>query len=151
MERGFYHPGRGYWQTNSEPTQEILASYPEGTIEVPLKPDADHDWQDGEWVYVPPTVPAPTVDDYRVAIQNMIDAAARSRRYDSGTTIATYVNSSNPAWSNEAQAFVVWRDAVWTYAYVELDKVMLGERDQPTVADFLAELPAMEWPDEGLR
>lgn len=33
---------------------ELLASYPAGTIEVPLKPGADFEWQDGEWTYVAP-------------------------------------------------------------------------------------------------
>lgn len=33
---------------------ELFASYPEGTVEVPLKPDADYEWQDGEWVQVDP-------------------------------------------------------------------------------------------------
>lgn len=50
MEKGFFHPDRGYWQ----------AVYPEGTIEVPLKPGPDHEWQDGEWVHVPPPEIEPT-------------------------------------------------------------------------------------------
>jgi len=32
---------------------------------------------------------------------------------------------------------------VWAYAYAELAKVMAGEREQPTVETFLAELPQM--------
>lgn len=54
MQLGFYHPERGYWQTKSEPPQHILDAYPEGTIEVPLKPGANYEWQDGEWVYASP-------------------------------------------------------------------------------------------------
>jgi len=42
MEHGFYHPSRGYWQTNSEPPQHVLDGYPEGTVEVPLKPGSDN-------------------------------------------------------------------------------------------------------------
>lgn len=53
MEHGFFHPDRGYWQTNSGIPAQILATYPEGTIEVPLKPGPDYEWQ-GEWVYVEP-------------------------------------------------------------------------------------------------
>src|SRR5690606_6387841 len=60
------------------------------------------------------------------AIQQMLDRAAQERRYDSGTTISTYVNSTRPEWAAEAQAFVAWRDAVWDHAYTELDKVMSG-------------------------
>lgn len=52
MEKGFYHPDIGYWQTvGGNPS---LDDYPEGTTEVPLKPSADHVWQNGEWVYVEP-------------------------------------------------------------------------------------------------
>jgi hypothetical protein len=77
----------------------------------------------------------------------MIDAKASERQYDSGATLASYVNSTIEQWSAEAQAFVAWRDAVWLYALAELDKVQKGERDQPSVDDFLAELPAFEWPE----
>ena len=56
MEKGFYHSGRGYWQTTNEPSPSIIDAYPEGTVEVPLKPSSDHDWQNGEWVYVEPVI-----------------------------------------------------------------------------------------------
>jgi len=98
----------------------------------------------------PPPEPAPTpptVDDYRAAIQNMLDAAAQERRYDSGTTVSTYVNSTIPAWAAEAQAFVAWRDAVWAYAYTELEQVETGQRPMPSVEEFIAELPAISWPE----
>lgn len=35
---------------------ELLATYADGTVEVPLKPGADFEWQDGEWIYVPPAL-----------------------------------------------------------------------------------------------
>jgi hypothetical protein len=50
MEKGFYHPQRGYWQVTSNPSQDILSSYPEGTIEVPLKPSSFHEWSGSNWV-----------------------------------------------------------------------------------------------------
>ena len=50
MEHGFYNPTIGYWQTISTPTQEILDSYPEGTIEVPLKPSKFHKFVNGDWI-----------------------------------------------------------------------------------------------------
>jgi hypothetical protein len=89
---------------------------------------------------------AALIEAFRVAIQGYVDAAAQSRRYDGGNSLATYVGSTNPQWATEAQAFVAWRDAVWAYSYAELDKVLAGERPQPTVAEFLGELPAIEWP-----
>jgi hypothetical protein len=39
-----------------------------------------------------------------------------------------------------------WRSAVWTYSTAELGKVLAGERAQRTVEEFIAELPAFEWP-----
>lgn len=57
MEHGFFHPDRGYWQTLGEPSAEILAGYPEGTIEVPLKPGADYEWQGDAWGHVEPALP----------------------------------------------------------------------------------------------
>lgn len=86
------------------------------------------------------------VDIYRLEIQAMIDGKAKERQYDSGATLASYVNSTIEQWSSEAQAFVAWRDAVWLYALAELDKVQKADRAQPSVEDFLAELPAFEWP-----
>ena len=53
MEKGFYHPSVGYWQTNSDPTPEILATYPDGTIEVPLIPGSNYEWKDNQWVEKP--------------------------------------------------------------------------------------------------
>jgi hypothetical protein len=61
MEKGFFHPDRGYWQTISEPSAEILATYPEGTVEVPLKPHANCEWDGSTWVDVPP--PPPTAEE----------------------------------------------------------------------------------------
>jgi len=97
---------------------------------------------------VPPPEPEPpTLDDYRIAIQAHIDATARQRDYDGGVSCASYVNSTNPQWAAEAQAFVAWRDAVWSYAFQELAKVENGEREQPTIDEFLSELPQIEWPE----
>lgn len=96
---------------------------------------------------IPPYVePLPGVDDYKLAVVAHLDAKAQERRYDNAVSIATYTASTNPQWAAEAAAFVPWRDAVWTYAYAELDKVMNGQRLQPTVADLIGELPALSWP-----
>lgn len=91
---------------------------------------------------------AVAVNSYRAAIQSLIDAKASERQYDSGATLASYVNSTVPEWAAEAEAFVVWRDQVWAYALTELAKVQSGERPQPSVDEFLAELPAFEWPSK---
>lgn len=83
---------------------------------------------------------------FELAIQAHVDAAPTHRLFRDGVTLASYVASTNPEWAAEAQAFVAWRDAVWAYAYVELEKVMTGQRPQPTITDFIAELPPIVWP-----
>ena len=50
MEKGFFHPSRGYWQTLNDPSSDYRASYPSGTIEVPLMPSALHKLEGGQWV-----------------------------------------------------------------------------------------------------
>lgn len=90
---------------------------------------------------------AELLETFRAAIQSHVDETARSRNYDSGNSLAGHVASTNEAWATEAQAFIAWRDAVWAYAYAELDKVTNGQREAPSVEDFIAELPAMVWPE----
>lgn len=90
--------------------------------------------------------PVPVQADYENAIQVLVDATATGRRFRDGVTMASYVSSTNEQWAAEAQIFVAWRDAVWAHAYAELEKVQAGERSQPSIADFLTELPAIVWP-----
>jgi hypothetical protein len=61
-EHGYFHPDRGYWQAVSDVPQHILDSYPEGTIEVSLKPSGDHDWNGSGWVHVAPDLKAMRLD-----------------------------------------------------------------------------------------
>lgn len=84
----------------------------------------------------------------RSAIEAHVDQVAQERQYSGAVSISTYVNSTNPAWAAEAAAFIAWRDAVWVYAFTELAKVESDERAAPESAEaFIAELPAMVWPD----
>lgn len=66
MERGFHHPDLGYWQAIAGDAEDLLESYPEGTVEVSLKPGEDYDWVDGAWVHVPPP-PSPATADMVIA------------------------------------------------------------------------------------
>lgn len=140
-EHGFYHPSRGYWQTNSDVPEYLLATYPEGTVEVPLKPDTNAVWDGNQWQAGDP--PAPAVGNYSTAVQTHLDAAARSRLYTDGNSLATYTASTNPQWAAEAQAFVAWRDAVWAQVYA----MWASPPDPvPTPAEVVAGLPVIEWP-----
>ncbi len=109
------------------------------TIERPMTP---HEVAELEAL----SAPAPTITDYENAIQNLVDQTARERQFRDGVTLASYIGSTKPKWAAEAQAFVAWRDNVWFYAYGELAKVQAGQREQPTVEEFLAEIAPIAWP-----
>ncbi|WCK77550.1 hypothetical protein [Agrobacterium fabrum] len=97
-----------------------------------------------EWVEGADLVPS--IADYENAIQNLVDSTAREKQFRDGVTLASYTASTKPKWAAEAQAFVAWRDNVWFYAYGELDKVQDGQRQQPTVEQFLGEIAPIAWP-----
>ena len=58
MEKGFFHPARGYWQTNTAPNAETMATYPKGTLEIPLRPMGNFEWAGSNWVQLPPNIDA---------------------------------------------------------------------------------------------
>lgn len=66
----FYHPDRGYWETDGIPDADLRAAYPDGTVEVPFRPSDYHQWQGGAWVEFPP--PAPTADDVRATRDQLL-------------------------------------------------------------------------------
>lgn len=106
-------------------------------IELPVEPEPEPE---------PPTQEE-VIESFRWAIQAHIDNVAHIKKYDSGTSFASYVSSTNPTWANEALTFVAWRDSVWEYSYSELDKVMSGERSEPSIEEFISELPVIVWPE----
>ncbi len=91
----------------------------------------------------PALAPPPTVEDYRRAVQSHIDAAARARLYSDGTSLASYVASTNAEWAAEAAAFVAWRDAVWAQVYA-----LWADPPEvpPTIAELISTLPDIVWP-----
>ena len=62
-ERGFHHPSLGYWQTVGDVPAEVRNRYPAGTVEVPVRPGPDYNWQTNAWVYVAPESEAPAVPE----------------------------------------------------------------------------------------
>jgi hypothetical protein len=86
-----------------------------------------------------------TVEDARMAVEGLIDAMAQARGYRSAESCVSYVSSSHKPWAAEAQAFKAWRDAVWLAVYA----AQASTTPPATIADLLAELPAMAWPEAG--
>lgn len=94
-----------------------------------------------------PGPPMPTVEQYRVAIQQYMDAAAQSAGYDDIASAVTYAEEpAVPKFQVEGQAFRAWRSLCWAYSYGLLAEVNAGARPIPAEADVLAGLPPMVWP-----
>lgn len=81
------------------------------------------------------------------ALNAHLSATARQKKYDNQYSIATYTGSANATWKAEADAFVAWRDNVWTYAIAQLELFQNNEREVVSEQDFINELPAMVWPE----
>lgn len=93
MEHGFFHPVDGYWQTVSTPSDDILASYPEGTVEVPIRPSVLHAWNGSEWV-------APTQEELDAAAAIALEIA---RANMSMTFAQLLIGLVTEAWITEAE------------------------------------------------
>ena len=76
---------------------------------------------------------------YTGAVQNMLDNAAKAKRYDSILSACSYAAFANP-FQAEGQSFVAWRGAVWAKCYEILGEVEAGTRAAPTVSELLAEI-----------
>ncbi|SKA30956.1 hypothetical protein SAMN05428963_11390 [Consotaella salsifontis] len=150
------HPD-GFWREDLFPVRPDGARHPDipadavEITEAQWRDFVDHPgrriWQDGAVVAYDPPPPPLTESDYSRAVQAHLDAKARERRYDSIQAAVTYRGDPNAQFAAEAEALIAWRSAVWTYATAQLAAVEAGEREQPTVEAFLAELPVFEWPD----
>jgi hypothetical protein len=87
------------------------------------------------------------IEQYRVAVQNHIDETARSRGYDSGFALATYLNDPvEEEWAQEAGIFVRWRSTTWKHVFVKLNKIQSGEDPIPeSIEELISDLPTIEW------
>lgn len=81
------------------------------------------------------------------AIQALLNDSAVARGYDSISTAISYAEEPEvERFQKDGIAFRKWRSLVWAYAYEQLAAVTSGDRAQPTVAEFIAELPKLELP-----
>lgn len=83
---------------------------------------------------------AATLAQLTASIDAHVEAQAQALGYNSAAHIAGYATSTVAAWATEAQAFVQWRDAVWTTAY-GLQAQHESAGTVPTEAEVLAALP----------
>ena len=92
---GFFHPERGYWQTVSDAPEHIRAMYPDGTIEVPLRPAPHWEWDGQAWIEgdKPAPVPAtlsPSRFEWLLALTGLDEVWAALEGAARGSDRATY-------------------------------------------------------------
>jgi hypothetical protein len=104
--------------------------------------------KDGD-IFIPP--PPPTIEEitarYTAAVQERLDAFARTRGYDGIISACSYVTSAVPQFRLEAARCVTARDATWAKCYQVMGAVLSGERDTPTLEELFETLPELEWPE----
>lgn len=104
-EHGFYHPERGYWQAidvaDEDHLDVLMASYPEGTIQVPFKPGEGYEWVGGEWLAPPP----PTPEELRETFPTLNPAQIRLGLLSIGITEAMVEEKLQ----GNAAALIEWR------------------------------------------
>jgi hypothetical protein len=98
--------------------------------------------------FVPsPRTPEQVKQEIIDAVQNRLDAFARTRNYDGILSACTYAGSTVPKFATEGQYAINARDATWAACYQIMTAVQNGTRPLPGVSDVLAELPALAWPN----
>lgn len=81
----------------------------------------------------------------QVLVQNHIDEVAKTRQYNTGISCVSYAQSTNPVWAAEAQAFIAWRDEIFSYAIKIFLDIQEGQ-PAPTQEEFIAGFPKIVWP-----
>lgn len=96
-------------------------------------------------------IPEPTIEELQAqiqkqltdAVQHVLDTKAQELNYDNCLSVCSYIDTGVPKFDAEGKAFRAWRSAVWAKGYEILAQVQAGERDVPTEAELLAELPEL--------
>jgi len=96
-------------------------------------------------IITPPEPKALELNDFYMSLRQLFDDVAKQKDYDDAMSIVSYYASTNSLWAQESQTFVAWRDNCWSVALQILDEVQTGTRSAPSIADFLNELPIIQW------
>lgn len=93
--------------------------------------------------FTPEQIQASIQDSFESAVQSLHDTTAQKYGYDSIRSAISYADDPTVAeFQAEGQAFRTWRSLCWQYAYAQLAAVKAGTISVPSLADFLARLPA---------
>lgn len=78
------------------------------------------------------------------AVQEHLDATARSKGYDSALSCVSYIDSTVEQYRTEATAMRDWRDAVWAACYQIMLEVQAGTRPMPSKEVLISLLPKIK-------
>jgi len=151
------HDGRSY----IKPRKEDMAAADDGpwlpvTESAPSEPPPEGcHWKhtgkydvgpDGNPVarYVAEEDPSPVVSDYDAAMEAHLVAERSARGYTTREP-DSYLTSKVPRWAQDAEDWVAHRDEVMEYALELINAVQSGEREPPTMDEFVAGLPNIVW------
>lgn len=82
---------------------------------------------------------------FQQAVSAHLDIEARKKGYDNIINAALRSGFAGP-YHDEGVAYASWMDACWQMCYAELAKVEQGLREEPTIEEFLLELPSIVLP-----
>ena len=108
-----------------------------------IGPSQVEDW-DGQYPVVEKPLPD-NEDVYMAAMEALYDKVAQTKQYDNRLTCALRAGYPGP-FQAEGLAFGSWMDTCNEFGYYMLARVTSGDLPQPTVDEFMAQLPEMEWP-----
>ena len=128
-----------------------LGAYPRAAYVPPTPRDGQialpdgYDLINGEWrnVWRYDDAPLPSIAEYDAAMEAHLADEKAERGYTTREP-DVYINSQVPRWAQDARDWVAHRDAVMLYAIDVQNRVAAGE-PQPTLAEFKAGLPQIEW------
>ena len=89
-------------------------------------------------------LPPPTLEDFDNAMEQHLKAERDERGYTTREP-DSYLTSSMDRWAQDARDWVAHRDAVMEYALGLINAVESGEREPPTMEEFVAGLPKIVW------
>ena len=119
-------------------------SPPEGKMVGSVSYRLDHESNTvvADYVYV--DVPPPSLEDYDMAMEQHLKDEREARGYTTREP-DSYLTSEVPRWAQDARDWVAHRDAVMEYALALINAVESGEREPPTMDEFLADMPKIQW------
>ena len=139
----YYGPSAAQWAIVGAYTlgESIAPTPPEGKIAVV----DGFVLQDEQWVanYVFKDAPPPALADYDAIMEEYLTSVRSERGYTTREP-DSYLTSAVPRWKQDAKDWVAFRDAVMEYA-LEIINAVAGGAPQPTLSEFKAGLPVIEW------